>query len=158
MLLGGNPFQPCSVSHTIQVNRGEGSMANNRSLCEQFSRIIGAQPGFAGGKCVSTIKRDQIRANILGKRFQVTSSFSFESVNKRTGRALCVGRAAFLQKEVNRFILAIRKQGIKVSSVRNEWLFDQPRLIYINIEAVDQPLAFARKVRRALDVITKVHP
>jgi hypothetical protein len=128
-------------------------MANNGSLCEQFSRIIGGQPGFAGGKCVSTINRDQIRAAILGKRFSVTSSFSFESLNNRTGRALCLGRGAFLQKEVNKFISAIRNQGIKVSSVRNEWLFEQPRLIYINIESVDRPLVFARKVRQALKVI-----
>lgn len=128
-------------------------MVNKGSLCEWFSRIIGGQPGFAGGKCVSTINRNQIRATILGKRFRVTSSFSFESLNARTGRALCVGRAAFLQKEVNKFITAIRNQGIKVSSVRNEWLFDQPRLIYINIEAVDRPLVFARKVRRALNAI-----
>ncbi|NOU75833.1 DUF1259 domain-containing protein [Paenibacillus sp. LMG 31458] len=128
-------------------------MANNGLLCEQFSRIIGGQPGFAGGKCVTTINRDQIRSTILGKRFSVTSSFSFESLNNRTGRALCLGRGAFLQKEVNKFISAIRNQGIKVSSVRNEWLFEQPRLIYINIESVDRPLVFARKVRRALEVI-----
>lgn len=130
-------------------------MPNNASLCEQFSRIIGGEPGFAGGKCVATINRNLIRATILGKRFSVTSSFSFESLNESTGRALCLGRAAFLQKEVNRFITAIRKEGIKVTSVRNEWLFERPRLIYINIEAVDRPLAFARKVRRALDAIRK---
>ncbi|WP_261300657.1 DUF1259 domain-containing protein [Paenibacillus andongensis] len=128
-------------------------MANNSSLCEQFSRIIGGQPGFAGGKCVTTINRDQIKATILGKRFSVTSSFSFESLNNKTGRALCLGRAAFLQKEVNTFISAIRNQGIKVSSVRSEWLFEQPRLIYINIESVDRPLIFARKVRKALEAI-----
>lgn len=128
-------------------------MPNIRSLCNRFSRIIGGQPGFAGGKCVSTINRNQIRATILGKRFRVTSSFSFESVDTRTGRALCLGRAAFLETEVNRFITAIRKQGILVSSIRNEWLFDSPRLIYINIEAVDKPLVFARKVRRALNAI-----
>jgi Domain of Unknown Function (DUF1259) len=128
-------------------------MPNFRLLCNRFSRIIGGQPGFAGGKCVSTINRNQIRATILGKRFRVTSSFSFESVNTRTGRALCLGRAAFLETEVNRFITAIRKQGILVSSIRNEWLFDSPRLIYINIEAVEKPLVFARKVRRALDAI-----
>lgn len=126
-------------------------MPNNGSLCEQFARIIGGQPGFAGGKCVATINRKQIRATILGKRFRVTSSFSFESLNEKTGRALCLGRAAFLEKEVNIFIRAIRNEGIKVTSVRNEWLFDRPRLIYINIEAVDRPLVFARKVRRALD-------
>lgn len=128
-------------------------MAKRASLCEQFARIIRGQSGFAGGKCVSTINRTRLKATILGKRFRVTSSFSFESLNRNTGRALCLGRAAFLEKEVNRFITAIRRQGIKVSSVHNEWLFDRPRLIYVNIEAVERPLAFARKVRRALDAI-----
>ncbi|TKI57204.1 DUF1259 domain-containing protein [Brevibacillus antibioticus] len=128
-------------------------MPKKVSLCEQFSRIIRGQAGFAGGKCVSTIHRNQIKATILGKRFRVTSSFSFESFNQKTGKALCLGRAAFLQKEVNPFIAAIRKQGIKVSSIHNEWLFDRPRLIYVNVEAVDKPLAFARKIRRALDAI-----
>ncbi|MBD2871884.1 DUF1259 domain-containing protein [Paenibacillus arenilitoris] len=128
-------------------------MLNNVSLCEKFSRIIGGQPGFAGGKCVSTINRKQIRSTILRKRFQVTSSFSFESLNVRTGKALCLGRAAFLQKEVNTFIAALCRQGIKVSSIHNEWLFDRPQLIYVNIEAVERPLVFARIVRRALDAI-----
>jgi len=130
-------------------------MPSNGTLCEQFSKIIGGQPGFAGGKCVSTINRNDIKATILGKRFRVTSSFSFESLNERTGRALCLGRAAFLEKEVNKFIAAIRNQGIKVTSVHNEWLFERPRLIYINIETVDRPLVFARKVKRALDAIHK---
>jgi hypothetical protein len=124
----------------------------DESLCRQFAKIIGAQSGFAGGKCVATIMRDQIRATILGKRFGVTSSFSFESKNK-SGRALCLGRVALLQKEVDRFISVIRNQGIRVSSVHNEWLFDHPRLIYINIEAVEKPLVFARKVRRGLNVL-----
>jgi hypothetical protein len=120
----------------------------NDLLCQQFARIIGGQPGFAGGKCVATINRNQIRATILGKRFGVTTSFSFESLNSRTGRALCLGRVVLLQREVNRFISFIRNQGIKVSSVHNEWLFDRPNLIYVNIEAVEKPLVFARKVRR----------
>ncbi|MFC5446693.1 DUF1259 domain-containing protein [Paenibacillus aestuarii] len=128
-------------------------MTSTGSLCERFSKIIGGEPGLAGGKCVSTINRNNIRATILGKRFRVTSSFSFESLNERNGRALCLGRAAFLEKEVNKFIAAIRNQGIKVTSVHNEWLFEQPRLIYINIEAVGSPLVFARKVRRALDAV-----
>ncbi|WP_409342874.1 DUF1259 domain-containing protein [Paenibacillus sp. MBLB4367] len=130
-------------------------MSSTGSLCERFSKIIGGEAGFAGGKCVSTINRNEIRATILGKRFRVTSSFSFESFNERTGRALCLGRAAFLEKEVNPFLTAIRNQGIKVTSVRNEWLFERPRLIYINIETVERPLVFARKVRRALDAIHK---
>ncbi|MCZ8517734.1 DUF1259 domain-containing protein [Paenibacillus filicis] len=129
-------------------------MANNdQLLCQRFARIIGGQSGFAGGKCVATISRNEIRETILGKKFRVTSSFSFESKNNRTGKALCLGRIALLQREIERFISAIRNQGIKVSSIHNEWIFENPRLIYVNIETVEKPLVFARKVRMALNVI-----
>jgi Domain of Unknown Function (DUF1259) len=123
--------------------------SNDELICQKFARIIGGQEGFAGGKCVTTINRNEIKAKILGKRFRVTSSFSFESRDK-TGRALCLGRVALLQNEVENFVALILKQGIIVSSIHNEWLFDNPNLIYVNIEAVDDPLVFARKVRKAL--------
>ncbi|NRD77060.1 DUF1259 domain-containing protein [Bacillus sp. BRMEA1] len=125
-------------------------MSNDELICREFARIIGGQEGFAGGKCVATINRSEINATILGKRFRVTSSFSFESRDPQTGRALCLGRVALLQNEVENFVAAILKQGIIVSSVHNEWFFDDPNLIYVNIESVDEPLAFARKVRRSL--------
>jgi hypothetical protein len=127
---------------------------NDDLLCQQFARIIGGQAGFAGGKCVATINRDDIEATILGKRFRVTTSFSFESRDNKIGRALCLGRAALLQKEVNDFISVIRNQGITVSSIHHEWLFEKPRLIYVNIEAVEEPLVFAKKVKRALTTIS----
>ena len=53
----------------------KGMAVNEESICQQFARIIGGQEGFAGGKCVATINRDEIRATILGKRFRVTTSF-----------------------------------------------------------------------------------
>lgn len=101
----------------------KGMAVNEESICQQFARIIGGQEGFAGGKCVATINRDEIRATILGKRFRVTTSFSFESRDNKTGRALCLGRVALLQKEVTEFVATIIKQGIIVSSIHNEWLW-----------------------------------
>jgi hypothetical protein len=125
-------------------------VSNEESICQEFARIIGGQAGFAGGKCVATINRNEIPETILGKPFRVTSSFSFESRDSFTGRALCLGRVALLQREVEKFVASILKQGIIVSSVHNEWFFDDPNLIYVNIEAVEDPLVFAKKVRRAL--------
>ncbi|MCM3677152.1 DUF1259 domain-containing protein [Peribacillus simplex] len=124
--------------------------SNDELICQEFARIIGGQEGFAGGKCVTTINRNEIKAKISGKRFRVTSSFSFESRDNKTGRALCLGRVALLQKEVENFVASILKQGIIVSSIHNEWLFDNPNLIYVNIEAVADPLVFAKEVRKAL--------
>lgn len=47
----------------------KGMACNDELICQQFARIIGGQEGFAGGKCVATINRDEIKATILGKRF-----------------------------------------------------------------------------------------
>jgi hypothetical protein len=69
--------------------------SNNESICQQFARMIGGQEGFAGGKCVATINRNEIFVTILEKRFRVTTSFSFES-RDNSGRALCLGRVALL--------------------------------------------------------------
>jgi Domain of Unknown Function (DUF1259) len=135
------------------VTGGDKFMKMNEELiCEEFARIIGGQAGLAGGKCVATITRDEIKATIMGKRFRVTTSFSYESKDS-CGRALCLGRVALLQKEVSGFVGAILDQGIEVSSIHNEWLFDDPKLIYVNIQDIDDPLDFARKVRRALRCI-----
>ncbi|GAA3316204.1 hypothetical protein GCM10020331_012700 [Ectobacillus funiculus] len=51
--------------------RGHFKMSNydDINICQQFARIIGGQEGFAGGKCVATINRDEIQATILGKTF-----------------------------------------------------------------------------------------
>lgn len=125
-------------------------VSSDQFICNEFARIIGGQEGFAGGKCVATISRNNVSALILGKRFRVTSSFSFESRDPLTGRALCLGRVALLEQEVEKFVASIVKQGILVSSIHNEWLFNIPNLIYVNVEAVDDPLNFARKVRRSL--------
>ncbi|QYF83897.1 DUF1259 domain-containing protein [Brevibacterium sp. PAMC21349] len=105
--------------------------SNDELICQKFARIIGGQAGFAGGKCVATINRNEIKVKILGKRFRVTPSFSYESRDNQTGRALCLGRVALLQKEVENFVSSILKQGIIVSSVHNEWLFDNPNLVYV---------------------------
>ncbi|PEL09249.1 DUF1259 domain-containing protein [Bacillus sp. AFS017336] len=126
-------------------------VSNEELICKEFARIIGGQEGVAGGKCVATINRYELPVIILGKPFKVTSSFSFESRDKQPKKALCLGRVALLQNEVEKFVASITKQGIIVSSVHNEWLFDNPNLIYVNIEAVEDPLAFARKIRKALN-------
>jgi hypothetical protein len=36
----------------------------------------------------------------------------------------------------------------------NHWLFDQPRLMYIHFESLENPIRFARKVKDALNVLT----
>lgn len=107
-----------------------------RRLCNQFSTIIGGTEHeiTKGPVCFVTRKRI-IKASILGRR--TTSPlvryqlFSFESLES-SGHALCLGKTALFQNQVNRLLSNLRRNGIKVTAVHNHWLFENPRLMYIH--------------------------
>ncbi|GAA0135214.1 hypothetical protein YSY43_20540 [Paenibacillus sp. YSY-4.3] len=75
--------------------------------------------------------------------------FSFESLDS-SGRALCLGETALFQGQVNQLLSNLRKNGIKVTAVHNHWLFENPRLMYIHWESIDNPISFARKVKNSI--------
>ena len=58
-----------------------------------------------------------------------------------------------LTKEVTEFVATIIKQGIIVSSIHNEWLCDDPNLIYVNIEDVDDPKFCKKSEKSVMHVI-----
>jgi hypothetical protein len=127
------------------------------ALCQEFVRILGATPSVINGVCTATRSRTNIHPVVLGRRAEsfmfVPQAFSFEGINGE-GRALCLGETVILQDEVNPFISRLREDDIIVTALHNHWLFDEPRLMYIHFESIDEPLDFARKVRDALDVLT----
>nr|WP_263328568.1 DUF1259 domain-containing protein [Neobacillus sp. Marseille-Q6967] len=127
------------------------------NLCREFARILGATPTVINGVCTATRSRTNIHPVVLGRRAEsfmfVPQAFSFENVDAE-GRALCLGETVILQQEINPFISRLRENGIIVTALHNHWLFEEPRLMYIHFESIDEPLAFAEKTREALDVLT----
>lgn len=126
-------------------------------LCQEFARILGATPSVINGVCTATRSRTNIHPVVLGRRAEsfmfVPQAFSFENIG-RDGRALCLGETVILQEEINPFITRLRENGIIVTALHNHWLFEEPRLMYIHFESIDEPLDFARKVADALEVLT----
>lgn len=126
-------------------------------LCQEFARILGAAPSVINGVCTATRSRTNIHPVVLGRRAEsfmfVPQAFSFENIG-RDGRALCLGETVILQDEINPFITRLREDGIIVTALHNHWLFEEPRLMYIHFESIDEPLDFARKVADALEVLT----
>jgi len=128
--------------------------ARFRRLCNRFSEILGGtEHEITKGPVCFVSRNRRIRATILGKR--TTSPliryqlFSFESLDS-SGRALCLGETALFQSQVNQLLTNLRKNGIKVTAVHNHWLFENPRLMYVHWESIDDPIAFARKVKRSI--------
>ncbi|NHN34659.1 DUF1259 domain-containing protein [Paenibacillus agricola] len=125
-----------------------------RRLCDQFSTILGGtEHEITKGPVCFVTRNRRVNAAILGRR--TTSPlvryqlFSFESLDK-SGRALCLGETALFQNQVNRLLSNLRNNGIKVTAVHNHWLFENPRLMYIHWESIDNPIEFAKKVKRSI--------
>lgn len=123
-------------------------------LCDQFSRILGAtEHEITKGPVCFVTRNRRVNAAIMGRR--TTSPlvryqlFSFESLDK-SGRALCLGETALFQNQVNRLLTNLRKNGVNVTAVHNHWLNENPRLMYIHWESIDNPISFARKVKRSI--------
>lgn len=124
--------------------------------CAQFADTLGAEIlSTADNVCTVTFMRD-IDAQILGRRthspLALSALFSFEAPDTE-GRTLNLGETVILQEEINEFISILRRNGILVTALHNHWLFENPRLMYIHFESIDNPLDFARKVAEALRVL-----
>ncbi|RST76547.1 DUF1259 domain-containing protein [Siminovitchia acidinfaciens] len=130
---------------------------NPSKLCREFARILGSTPSVVNGVCTATRSRTNLHPIVLGRPAEsfmfVPQAFSFENMNKN-GQALCLGETVLLQEEVNPFMSKLRQHDIIVTATHNHWLFDKPRLMYMHFESIDEPLAFARKVRDAMRVLT----
>ncbi|KPD10108.1 hypothetical protein AM501_00535 [Aneurinibacillus migulanus] len=124
-----------------------------RRLCNQFARILGGEHEIEPGPVCFVSRSRRLNATILGRRtlsplvrYQL---FSFESLDA-SGRALCLGETAVFQSQANRLISNLQRRGIRVTALHNHWLFDNPRLMYIHWESIDNPIAFARKTKESI--------
>lgn len=124
-----------------------------KRLCTQFGKILGGESEIEEGPVCFVTRMTNLRTTILGRRslspLVQMQMFSFESLDK-SGRALCLGETAVLQNQVNRLVSNLRKRGIKVTALHNHWLKENPRIIYVHWEAVDNPLVFARKTKESI--------
>lgn len=122
-------------------------------LCDQFARILGGEHEIDPGPVCFVSRSRRFNAKILGRR--TTSPlvryqlFSFESLDA-SGRALCLGETAVFQNQANRLIRNLQRNGIKVTALHNHWLNENPRLMYIHWESIDEPVAFARKTKASI--------
>ncbi|MDF2683095.1 MAG: hypothetical protein K0R47_4285 [Brevibacillus sp.] len=124
-----------------------------KRLCTQFGRILGGESEIENGPVCFVMRLANLRETILGRRtlspLVRAQMFSFESLD-RSGRALCLGETAVHQNQVNRLMSNLRKRGIKVTALHNHWLKENPRLMYMHWEAIENPIVFARKTKESI--------
>ncbi|WP_103110636.1 DUF1259 domain-containing protein [Brevibacillus reuszeri] len=121
-----------------------------KSLCNRLAKILGGT-GMSNDTCSIMVKRN-LNATILGKKYDTEHEIVIQSLDSR-GNTLNTAEITLLQRDVQKFINAARRQGLRITALHNHWLFDNPRLMYLHIETVEPPIQFAKKLRRALNVL-----
>ncbi|UPM52472.1 DUF1259 domain-containing protein [Gottfriedia acidiceleris] len=112
------------------------------SECQRLADMIGEEVVQATPVYVIMRLRD-INATILGRRTRSPLALPF--MLSFEDNSLNLGESVVRQKEINPLMTALRKRGIIVTAVHNHWLFDKPRLMYMQWENVNlDPAEFTR--------------
>lgn len=121
-------------------------MVDLENTCQQFADIFHGQSKLENGVCSVTLRRT-FHVTIQGKTCVdvAHAEISFESLDP-SGNALNLAEIAVLQEEVPRFVWSLSQQGIIVSAIHNHWIFTNPVLLYVHLQAVEPPLMFAKKL------------
>lgn len=138
------------MSHQVKAS------SHFKRLCSEFGEILGGESSIEPGPVCFVTRLTNLHETILGRRSRSPlvrmQMFSFESLDS-SDRALCLGETAVHQNQVNRLITNLRKHGIKVTSVHNHWLFENPRLMYMHWEAIMNPAVFARRTKESISFL-----
>jgi hypothetical protein len=129
-------------------------MDNMKRLGEQFAQILNGKAKMKQNSCSVSLKRN-IHVFILGRQSQsvLPVGISFESLDVN-GNALNLGEITLLEQEIPNFMRSVVEQGLIVGALHNHWIFAQPNLMYVHIQSVEPPLAFARKMANAFTTLT----
>ncbi len=129
-------------------------MNNIKQLGDQFAHILNGKAQMKQNGCSVSLKRS-INVLIQGRPSNsvLPVGISFESLDVN-GNSLNLGEITLLEQEIPNFIKSVVEQGLIVGALHNHWIFTQPNLMYIHIQSVEPPLAFARKVANAFTTLT----
>ncbi|PJI10498.1 MULTISPECIES: DUF1259 domain-containing protein [Clostridium] len=128
---------------------------SGNNVCQQFANILGGKVTESKpGSCSVEKDRDNLNVTIWGipAKSVLKGEFSYQGMNP-SGRALNLGEIVVLQDELNNFLTVLKRNGIDISAVHNHWIYDNPRILYVHFQSIDNPLNFARKVSEALKVL-----
>lgn len=121
-------------------------MDMSSDLCDNLAAILKGKGNIENVVCSITHDRKDIKASIAGKSLHsLHDMFNFETPDS-SGASLITGEMVLLEEEVYKTVNALSNSGIDVSAVHNHWLFDTPKLMYIHMEAIMNPVEFAKKV------------
>jgi hypothetical protein len=120
---------------TAAIDQALGTQGTNKNGIYKFS--------FARAETVTMGQR------VMPPATGMTTAINFQPTGG--GRAAINGDFVMTADEVQGVIQALHAGGIKIVSLHNHWLEEQPRLFYMHFWAHDDATALAETLRRAVD-------
>ncbi|HEX2985299.1 MAG TPA: DUF1259 domain-containing protein [Caproiciproducens sp.] len=129
-------------------------MSMNSNLCDSLAKIFNGKGQFENGICSVTVDRHDINASIAAKPFRALHHmFDFESPDG-SGNYLITGEMVLLENEVPGVTASLLDSDIIPSALHTHWLYDIPKLMYIHVQCIMNPVVFANKMAQILKVRT----
>src|SRR5262245_39957554 len=126
-----------------------------------IERIIGVTGSYAANESVFKLRipRPDIALSLQGQR--VTTGFPLESwvafSPEIRGSGLVIAELQLLEEEVNPVASAALDAGLEINGLANTMLFEQPRLLTLNLSGTGSFDKLAAAVRKCLDAIPAAH-
>lgn len=129
-------------------------MEESNITCDLIAKILNGKGTFENGNCMVTISRNNIQATIGNAPFQALNHVINFGTPDDNGISLITGELVLLEPEVPNMVAALSNAGIIVSAVHNQWIVDNPKLMYINVISISNRVNFANALTSILNIIT----
>jgi hypothetical protein len=128
------------------------SLADAAADFPEVEKILGASGQTEDGVLVVRFPRSDIKVTIDGEPMPTALGFGGWTAWKSMGKdTMVMGDLVLLEKEVNPVISALQEANLQVTALHNHFLGEQPRIMYMHIGGMGDPLKMARGIRSALD-------
>lgn len=131
-------------------------MAKPDTLCKELASILGGKASSNNGICEVQVQRTDIDVTIMGVSSPAAAAhmFIFQRYANNQ-RALNLGDMVLVQDEVPQVIRELANRDITIAAVHNHWIFDDPHLIYVHVQAIMRPRVFAQRIAEVLAILNE---
>jgi len=125
----------------------------------EVAKILGFPSQMDEGALVVRFGRGDIKVSIGGEPVPTAFGFGSWTAWKDMGKeAMVMGDLVLLEKEVNPVISALQEADIQITALHNHFFYEQPKIMFMHIGGMGDPMKMAQGIRNALDKTSTPHP
>ena len=108
--------------------------------------------------------RSDIKVVVQGREipsFMGLESWAAFISDPHHGGSMLVAELALLEDEVNPVLSTALDNGLAVTSIANDYIFEEPRILFMQVSGLGEPVDLATKlqrVRQSIEAIRAAHP